>query len=82
MQKALGNEAKNITNEYTSLAYFIKTKTRNVTEFERKICKILRLHHYIIMYFYTQNMFDTKVNLNFMLNFHEQRHSEIIFAKN
>ena len=51
MQKALGNEAKNITNEHTSLAYFIKTKTRNVTEIERKICKILRLHHYIIVYF-------------------------------
>ena len=51
MLKALGNETKNITNEYTSLAYFIKTKTRNVTEIERKICKILRLHHYIIVYF-------------------------------
>ena len=52
MQKALGNEAKNITNEYSSLAYFIKTKTRNVTEFGRKICKILRLHHHIIVYFF------------------------------
>ena len=56
MQKALGNEAKNITNEYTSLAYFIKTKTRNVTEFERKICKILRLYHYIIVYFFQHDI--------------------------
>ena len=32
MQKALDDEAKNITNEFTSLAYFIKTKKQETSQ--------------------------------------------------